>query len=336
MLEHMVHNIDIFACPECGGPLALTATKISCHDCLKEYGIDDGIPLLFCTHNPGGNEKDVTDVMRSFYEKTPFPDYDGFENIGDLVTRAKESIFARLLNEQAPFNKRILEVGCGTGQLSNFLGIAQRAVFGTDMCLNSLRLAERFRRENSLKRVGFYQMNLFRPAFKKETFSLVISNGVLHSTSDPFGGFRSIAALVQKGGYIIIGLYNRYGRIATDIRRGLFKVFGQGIRSMDPQLKRSDTGSRKKLSWFMDQYRNPHESKHTFGEVLRWFEASGFDFVNSVPKLRIFGEFTQTEKIFETSSAGSRLDRFLAQCSMMFTGAKEGGLFLMIGRKKGF
>ena len=52
-------------------------------------------------------------------------------------------------------------------------------------------------------------MNLFRPVFKAETFDVVICSGVLHHTSDPLTGFQSISKLVKKGGYIIIGLYNK-------------------------------------------------------------------------------------------------------------------------------
>ena len=55
--------------------------------------------------------------------------------------------------------QRVLEVGCGTGQLTNFLGIGHRRVIGTDMCLNSLRLGESFRHEHDLWRVRFMQMN---------------------------------------------------------------------------------------------------------------------------------------------------------------------------------
>jgi len=30
--------------------------------------------------------------------------------------------------------------------------------------------------------------------------------------------------------------------------------------------------------------KNPHESKHTFGEVQGWFKENGFEFMNSIPK----------------------------------------------------
>jgi len=199
-LRHMIDHLGIFICPACAGDLKITGDGIKCLECHNHYQVEDDIPLLFWPNEWDSSKKDVTDMVKSFYEKTPFPNYEDLENVGDLIQKAQRGIFARLLNEQVPFNIRVLEVGCGTGQLSGFLGVAYRIVFGTDICFNSLKLANNFRKKNSLERVGFYQMNLFRPIFREETFPLVICNGVLHHTSDPFAGFQSISRLVKKGG----------------------------------------------------------------------------------------------------------------------------------------
>ena len=120
-------------------------------------------------------------------------------------------------------------------------------------------------------------MNLFKPVFKEETFDVVICNGVLHHTSDPLLGFESISKLVKKGGYIIIGLYNKYGRIFTDIRRSVFTISNENFKSLDSRV-RDDISDKKKHTWYMDQYKNPHESKHTVDEVLSWFENNGFEY----------------------------------------------------------
>ncbi len=239
-----------------------------------------------------------------------------------------------LLNEQIPFNIRVLEVGCGTGQLTNFLSTASRSVFGIDICLNSLKIARNFQEKNNLKRAGFYQMNLFRPIFKDEAFPLVICNGVLHHTNDPFAGFQSILRLTKKGGYIIIGLYNKYGRLTTDLRRIIFKVLGERFMSLDPRLRKDDMSDLKKYAWFEDQYHNPHESKHTIGEVLRWFDRSGVEFINSIPKLKAFKTFSENEPLFKQDLRGNLVDHFLVQARLMLSGSQEGGLFLMIGRRR--
>jgi SAM-dependent methyltransferase len=334
MVNHMADHLDIFVCPACRGELKIHSDGITCLKCDKHYRVEDDIPLLFYPNEWDSPRKDVTDAIRSFYEKTPFPNYEELESVGDLIQKAQKGFFARLLNEQIPFNIRVLEVGCGTGQLSNFLGVAHRTVFSTDMCLNSLRLGQEFRIRNGLDSVGFYQMNLFRPIFKEETFPLVICNGVLHHTSDPFAGFESISRLVKKGGYIIIGLYNKYGRIITDIRRNVFKVFGNHFTSLDPILRGHDRGDIKKLAWFADQYKNPHESKHTIGEVLKWFDEAGFDFVYGMPNCKAFGGFTMRDSIFKTHRRGNWFDHFVVQSRMVYTGKKEGGFFIMIGRRK--
>ena len=327
-------DLDILMCPACGGDLKTAGDAIKCTQCPNSYRIEDGIPLLFWPNEWDSSKKDVTDIVKSFYEKTPFPNYEDTEDVGSLVQKARKGIFARLLNEQIPFNAKVLEVGCGTGQLSNFLGVSQRFVYGTDICLNSLKLGQQFKENNNIERVRLYQMNLFRPIFKEESFSVVICNGVLHHTGDPFAGFRSISRLVKKGGYILIGLYNKYGRITTDIRRVIFRITNNAFKFLDPRLRDKSIGDVRKLTWFLDQYKNPHESKHTIGEVLKWFDQTGFEFVNSIPKAQLSEKFSEKENLFESSPRGNWFDHFIAQSHLISTGNKEGGFFLMIGRKK--
>ena len=332
-MMHFDRHSEIFMCPGCGGDLKMEDSQVLCSRCHHSYPVEDGIPLLFWPNEWEGSKKDVTHAIRAFYEKAPFPNYDGIEDVGDLMEVSRKGIFARLLNEQVPFNVRILEVGCGTGQLSNFLSVAHRFVFGADLCLNSLRLAQKFRKQNSLERVGFYQMNLFKPTFKEESFHFLICNGVLHHTSDPFLGFQSLSKLVKKGGYILIGLYNRYGRITTDMRRIIFNLFNNRFKGLDPRLAREDISDLKKHTWFLDQYKNPHESKHTMGEVLTWFDQTGFEFVQSVPKLKAFEEFSENEALFEPNPRGNWLDHTMAQLFLVLTGSDSGGFFLMIGKR---
>ena len=329
----MIDNLDIFLCPACEGNLEIMGNSIECKKCAHQFQVEHNIPLLFWPNKWDDSTKDVTDIVKTFYEETPFPNYEELENVGGLIQKAKKGIFARLLNEQTPFNIRVLEVGCGTGQLSNFLSTSQRFVFGTDMCLNSLKLGQEFKERNGLERVGFYQMNLFRPIFKEESFSLVICNGVLHHTSDPFAGFKSISRLVKKGGHILVGLYNKYGRISNDTRRLIFNISNDRFKFLDPRLKDKTLGDLRKLTWFKDQYKNPQESKHTIAAVLRWFDQTGFNFVNSIPKLKGFETFSENERLFKPNPAGNRLDHFIAQARLSCTWNNEGGFFLMIGRR---
>ncbi|MDD5080206.1 MAG: methyltransferase domain-containing protein [Candidatus Omnitrophica bacterium] len=334
MLKQMKENIDIFLCPACRGDLTLSGEDIKCLKCRNKYTVEDGIPLFFLPSDTDGRKREILRKVKSFYEETPFPNYEKYENIDALFRKAKLGVFARLMDAQIPYNDRVLDVGCGTGQLSNFLGLSNRPVFGTDMCLNPLKLGQKFKINNNIRGTGFYQMNLFRPIFKEESFPLVICNGVLHHTADPFRGFEIISGLVKKGGYILVGLYNAYGRINADIRRGIFNISGGRFLLPDNWHNAAGVSDVRKLAWLRDQYMNPHESKHTIGEVLRWFDNTGFDFINSIPKPKAFDIFSQTEKLFEPNAPGDLLDRFLIQARMSFTGNRDGGLFIMIGKKR--
>ena len=242
-------------------------------------------------------------------------------------------MYARTLDQSIPYNTDILEVGCGTGQLTNFLGSSCRRVIGTDMCLNSLRLGETFRIEQGLERVRFMQMNLFRPALRKEQFDLVICNGVLHHTTDPYGGFQGLVSLVKPGGHILIALYNTYGRLATDLRRRLFRITGGRARWIDPVLRQHGLSQGRRSAWFEDQYRHPHESKHTMGEVLGWFDRNGLEFVNGVPSVTPFAPPLDGQNLFEPRPRGSAWDRFVVQTKEIVAGNREGGFFVMIARK---
>jgi SAM-dependent methyltransferase len=176
-------------------------------------------------------------------------------------------------------------------------------------------------------------MNLFRPVFPERKFDFVLCNGVLHHTNDPFAGFRSISRLVRPGGYIVIGLYNRFGRIWTDIRRAVFRLTGDRFLFLDPYLARADVEESKRRIWFADQYLNPHESKHTVDEVLQWFTETGFEFVNSLPKSVLFDGSPRHEALFERHRPGGRFEHLLAQLRLALAGGREGGFFVMIGRK---
>ncbi len=210
------------------------------------FAINGNIPQLFWPHEEISNPDDVTEVVKAFYEETPFPNYDDHDSVRSLIEKSRRGLYARRLDESIPYNSSVLEVGCGTGQLTNFLGMSCRQVIGTDMCLNSLRLGEAFRREHGLTRVRFLQMNLFRPPLESEQFDVVLCNGVLHHTADPYGGYRGLVRLVKPGGYIVIGLYNTYGRLMTDTRRVLFRMTGGHAKWIDPILRRQGQSGQAK------------------------------------------------------------------------------------------
>jgi hypothetical protein len=91
--------------------------------------------------------------------------------------------------------------------------------------------------------------------------------------------------------------------------------------------------AEKRRAWFNDQYRHPHESKHTIDEVLEWFADCGLEFVRGIPSVTPGANCWESGSLFEPVDKGTALDHFLVQSREIVTGSREGGFFIMIARK---
>src|SRR5712691_3373274 len=329
----LIPVVEIFRCPRCDGRMEEAAQTLMCHGCSQDYPITDGIPQLFVPNEWGDGKLDVTDIVKDFYEATPFPNYDDVDSRETLRKKARLGVFACILDEQIPPDALVLEAGSGTGQLTNFLGMDwRRRVIGADLCMNSLKLAKAFRDRFGVVNADFLQMNLFRPPFADASMDVGIANGVLHHTADPEGGFRAILAKLKPGGYIVIGLYNWLGRLPTLWRRRLIEIFGDRMATLDHRLRGDRLNTGRWEAWFRDQYRHPHESKHSMDEVLGWFKRNRVEFLCSIPSIGDV-EFDENEPIFAAHPSGTGLDRLSTEIEMLLSGGTDGGLYIMIGRK---
>ena len=70
------------------------------------------------------------------------------------------------------------------------------------------------------------------------------------------------------------------------------------------------------------------------GEVLGWFDRCGLQFVRGIPAVSVVrdGEPNRSD-LFAPMPRGTALDHFWVQLKQVFTGSREGGFFIMIGRK---
>src|SRR5215510_7387855 len=303
--------LDVLRCARCSGRLEEAGDALTCGGCAQTYPVTDGIPQFFVPNEWGGGKLDVTDIVKQFYEETPFPNYDDLDSRESLQTKARLGVFARLLDEQIQEDALVFEAGCGTGQLTNFLGMNwRRRVIGADLCMNSLRLGKDFRDRFAIVNANFMQMNLFRPPFADASMDVVICNGVLHHTADPEGGFRAILANLKPGGYIVIGLYNWLGRLPTLWQRRLSEVFGD----------RSAANAHNGPGW------HPHASRHSIDEVMRWFGENRVEFMSSIPSIGDV-ELRDDEPLFAPHPLGTRLGRLSSELEMLVSGGKGGGLF---------
>src|SRR5262245_54652191 len=121
-----VSEQQLLCCPKCRGRVLESQNGFECRQCRQSFPVTDNIPQLFWPTEWDPSKTYITNEMKKFYEAAPFPNYDDFDSVGTLVEKARKRIFAKLLDDQIPFGARIIECGCGTGQLTNFLSVAGR------------------------------------------------------------------------------------------------------------------------------------------------------------------------------------------------------------------
>ena len=279
-------------------------------------------------------DNNITNLVQDFYTKKPFPNYDNLESKQSIVNKGDANHLTHSLKTHIGLNKNFLEVGSGTCQLSNYLAVGtNNNIYALDPTLESLKLGENFANNNNIQNVNFINADLFDSIFNDNTFDFVWCSGVLHHTKNPKLGFETISKYVKKDGYILIGLYNKYGRFRTHFRQFIYKNISKRLAILlDPFLRSLGSNAQeKKDAWIQDQYQHPVESTHSYDEVLDWFSNEGFDFVNAIPSIFL----DDNQNYFEKINKGNKFERLFEQIYMIFTKlGGEGGLYIMIGQKK--
>ncbi len=272
-----------------------------------------------------------TDAVRAFYSENPFPGYPPHDDLASLRARAARSAFARSLDRAVPGDARLVEVGCGTGQMSLYLASADRVVIGADLTVASLELAALASRRYAVQRAFFVETDLRRPGLREAAFDVVYSSGVLHHTPDPRTSFAALAKLARPGGVVVVGLYNLLARMPHRLRRVLSRMTGRIW--WDPVLRDRAAEPERREAWLRDQYHHPEEHCHTLGEVKSWFRGNGVAFLRTYPTALLGEDPAGDVDLFSFAGDDWWLENWIAQLTWAVRLAHEGGLFVVIGRR---
>ena len=282
-----------------------------------------------------GVKDPVTLKVKEFYEKFPFPNYKINDNKLSILNEGDKNLFLKELKNFIGSNKSLVEIGSGTCQLSNYLAIGNNnQICAFDSSLTSLSIGKNFSDKNNIQNILFVRGDIFDKIFENESFDFILCNGVLHHTKNPYEAFSNIVNCLKKDGYIVIGLYNKIGRLRTIIRKYAYKVFGKNLLMLlDPVLRKTDKNSKDKIeAWIRDQYLHPVETTHTFDEILNWFKKNDIEFINAIPQCSLFDEYNNN--FFEKKTKATFFERILQQIFMIIKKyGSEGGLFIFIGKK---
>ena len=158
--------------------------------------------------------------------------------LGQLVDRVeKEAIFA-LLPDLA--GRRVLEVGCGTGNIS--LALAQRGARVVGLDLSGPMLAGAQRRASQLGLpLAWIRGGAGALPFAKNSFDGVISILALDFIADCPGVLREMVQVLRPGGFLLLAMLNRYSlwTLKRVLQAWLKPSLWRGVRFITPgELKR--------------------------------------------------------------------------------------------------
>jgi len=282
-------------------------------------------------------------IVQQFYNKTPFPDYelDRFNSKEDLRLFAYP--FAQILDRSIPADASIIDVGTGTGQLSAFLSLRRKCVYGIDFSDTSLNKAKALKEKLNLDSLHLKKIDIMDKkqigCIREGQFDCVLCLGVLHHTENAYQAFMNIMPLLKPNGMIAIGLYNSIGRMPLKIRilcaKTIFKN-NQKVKDWFIKMQIGNVEDKERArGWWNDQYLHPHETTHTVGEVLRWFKKNNINYYQSVPSLNPFDQ-----SILEIGGVWNNFSemypyfpiRAFKQLSWIRTTHHEGGYWIMFGK----
>ena len=274
-----------------------------------------------------------TKKVTSFYKESPFPNYKSNDDKSTILAKGNKNYLTSKFKNFIGYKKDVLEVGCGTGQLAIYFALGtNNRVVGLDPTIESLKLAADFSKKQNIDNIDFINADIFDDVLADKYFDFIWCNGVLHHTKDPYKAFRVLIKSLKNEGYVLIGLYNKFGRIRTVFRRYMFKIFGSKYLDIfDPTLRNLKNNEEERKAWIRDQYIHPIESLHTIDNVLEWFNKNDIEFINSIPSSNFEDD---DDNLFSKKSKGDLYSRVINQLSMIFNNlGSDGGLFIIIGKK---
>lgn len=236
--------------------------------------------------------RNPSEEIKKFYNDYPSPNLE-VKGPKDCRKKGLYQLIYPLTKEYLKGKKlKILDAGCGTGEL--MLGIEKKGmeIDGIDLSQASIEIAKK-RASKFRSRIKFRVFDFVKNSLPENRYDLVYSIGVLHHTDNPPYSFKKLVRSTKIGGYIIIGVYNHFGEFRFKLKRGIVHLLAGGSISKRVQIgqklfyKRDYKLSTEEWTGIADAYANPYRKYYTFNQLLHWFKDNSITFIISLPPVGI-------------------------------------------------
>ena len=146
--------------------------------------------------------------IKQFYDTVTFP---GLYTVDDILNVGDYLIYERYLDFIESHNiTTILDVGCGSGYITNIIAhqFPNIKIVALDFS-STIDHGKKIAKQIGIKNVAWIQTN-FLEYDPETTFDLVLSNGSIHHMPEFQLAVDKVKSLSHN--YIMVGLYNKYGK----------------------------------------------------------------------------------------------------------------------------
>ncbi len=211
--------------------------------------------------------------IKQFYDLHPFP---GQYDFLDLKT-ALNNKYINLISQYLDHNQQVLDIGCGTGLVTNALAVNYRSNFtGIDFSAG-VDIANTIASDHAIENVKFIKKDFFEFDISKQ-YDIIVAQSFLTHVPRWADAIEKIKLLSAPNGVIIVSVYNTIGKT-------LQKLLKIKYRNCRLQL---------------DQELNPFETTFTHQEFLKlWPE---YQLLNVCPSLH--NEYVNIANLFNLTNGG--------------------------------
>ena len=201
-------NNDLI-CPIDGSGITQQSNKCLYFKKFK-YPIISGIPCLYTDINNNNRDGKKLINVKKFYTKYPFPNYNEFDDIERFIKVAKKNHLSKLLSQQLGDNKKILEIGCGTGNHTSELVDRGLHVMAIDIDPNILEIAKNKMSVDRVRSVVFRHAKIqdLNAASADVVVALFNVINYIHTESELRSLFVGAAKNLRSVGVLIFDCWN--------------------------------------------------------------------------------------------------------------------------------
>jgi 2-polyprenyl-3-methyl-5-hydroxy-6-metoxy-1,4-benzoquinol methylase len=219
--------------------------------------------------------------IQQFYSNLKFPGLYSKEDLDFYEINGIHNIYLKEINNILHDGLTVLDVGCGTGLLSNLFANKYKNCKITSIDFSdSIDYAQKFADDNNINNITFIKED-FILYNSDEQYDVVICHGVLHHIPEHYDALVKLKKLVKPGGTLILAVYNTFGKI----------------------LKHFSNIEYNSEILYVDQEQNPFELSFTHNEVLKL--CNDLTFVKVEPSFK--NKFVNLHALFNSENGGLAL-----------------------------